>query len=166
MNKESELWATTANETDTNNVYHSNADVRQYWSELKDNKELSDREKALDLKRSFPTFSVHRMILATEWKRYKWWILPDDQRAKIEGGRVKYRDKRKKLLASLKKDGCSRCGYDTCDKALEFHHTDPNKKDSAISRLHKTEDIIKEVEKCVLLCSNCHRELHAGLFNL
>lgn len=166
MKRESELWAATANEIDTNKPYSSNADVKLYWEDLKTNNDLTDREKALDLKETFPSFSVARMIVATEWKRYKWWILPDDQRAKIEDGRVKYRDKRNKLLANLKKDGCSKCGYNKCDKALEFHHTDPNKKDSAISRLHKTEDIIKEAEKCVLLCSNCHRELHAGLFNL
>lgn len=166
MKRESELWAATANEIDTNNVYHSNADVKRYWDELKNNKELNDREKALDLKKTFPNFSVRRMIEATEWKRYKWWILPDDQRHKIEDGRVKYREKKNKLLASLKKDGCIRCGYNTCYQAIEFHHIDPNKKDSTISQLHKTEDIIKEAEKCILLCSNCHRELHAGLFNL
>lgn len=168
MKKESELWAATANEIDSNNAYNSNADARQYWSELKDNKELSNREKALDLKKTFPTFSVNRMIQATEWKRYKWWILPDEQRSKIERGRSKYRNKRKELITKIKKDlsGCSRCGYNICDAALEFHHLDPAEKDSAISSLHKTEDIIKEAEKCVLLCSNCHRELHAGLFNL
>jgi hypothetical protein len=58
---------------------------------------------------------------------------------------------------------CSRCGYDRCDGALEFHHTNPRRKDVNISHLRHTtfEKIIAELDKCVLLCANCHREEHA-----
>ena len=58
---------------------------------------------------------------------------------------------------------CIICGYNTCYDALDFHHKDPSKKDFTISKgKDKSWDsIIEELDKCVLLCSNCHRELHS-----
>jgi hypothetical protein len=59
---------------------------------------------------------------------------------------------------------CIICGYNKNMSALEFHHRDPNGKDGGLdSRLlanRSIEYIIKEVEKCDLLCANCHRETH------
>jgi 5-methylcytosine-specific restriction endonuclease McrA len=57
---------------------------------------------------------------------------------------------------------CSRCGYNRCLEALEFHHLDPNQKDFSISeRGHSRswERVQKELDKCVILCANCHREV-------
>ncbi len=62
---------------------------------------------------------------------------------------------------------CLVCGYDKCLEALDFHHIDPAQKDFAVLTHHKRRNkqtIIRESNKCMLLCSNCHRELHAGLF--
>lgn len=74
------------------------------------------------------------------------------------------------FLAKLKQfrgGKCIRCGYDTCISALEFHHIDPSKKDFTISNDHfKLEEAIQESKKCILICSNCHKELHANLWNL
>lgn len=62
---------------------------------------------------------------------------------------------------------CIRCGYDKCIKALEFHHIDPSKKDFTISNDHfKLLDAIAESKKCILICSNCHKELHDGLWTI
>lgn len=62
---------------------------------------------------------------------------------------------------------CMRCGYSRCTAALDFHHKDPNLKDFGISDDNmKLKDAIEEAKKCVLICSNCHRELHAGLWNI
>lgn len=59
---------------------------------------------------------------------------------------------------------CSRCGYGKCPAALEFHHVDPAEKDVNIAAMHRTwESIKKELDRCVLLCSNCHREVHYEL---
>jgi 5-methylcytosine-specific restriction endonuclease McrA len=57
---------------------------------------------------------------------------------------------------------CSACGYDKCLNALEFHHINPDEKEFSISKSSSlTLDAIKsELDKCVLLCSNCHREVH------
>ena len=58
---------------------------------------------------------------------------------------------------------CESCGYDKCIAALEFHHKDPSKKDFSVSTDGTTkswEKLKAEIEKCSLLCSNCHREEH------
>ena len=63
---------------------------------------------------------------------------------------------------------CSVCDYSKYQGALEFHHLDPSEKDFTISQVRHTsfEKIKKELDKCVLLCANCHREVHAGLIEL
>jgi predicted HNH restriction endonuclease len=59
---------------------------------------------------------------------------------------------------------CRICKYDKCPAAFDFHHTDPMEKDFNISAgLTSWERIQPELDKCVLLCSNCHREVHDGL---
>jgi hypothetical protein len=58
---------------------------------------------------------------------------------------------------------CSKCGYDKYQGALEFHHLDPSEKDFNPSHLKKykfDEKIKNELDKCVLVCANCHREIH------
>jgi len=59
---------------------------------------------------------------------------------------------------------CVICGYDRCASAFDFHHVDPWAKDFAISqRMTSFRAIQKELDKCVLLCATCHREVHDGL---
>lgn len=58
---------------------------------------------------------------------------------------------------------CTRCGYNKSIAALQFHHLNPKEKDFGIARdfSNNLEKLYKEVEKCVLLCANCHAELHS-----
>lgn len=71
------------------------------------------------------------------------------------------------LLRKQRGGKCERCGYNIYLGALDFHHKDPNQKDFTIgNRDFKLKECIKESEKCVLLCANCHRQLHANLWNL
>lgn len=59
---------------------------------------------------------------------------------------------------------CVKCGYNRCPEAMDFHHRDPTQKDFAISKSGNCtawNKIQKELDKCDLLCSNCHRESHA-----
>lgn len=59
---------------------------------------------------------------------------------------------------------CRICGYHRCHEALDFHHLDPGEKDFQISRgLTNLAQMVPELQKCALLCSRCHREVHAGL---
>ena len=63
---------------------------------------------------------------------------------------------------------CIRCGYDKCISALEFHHINPSEKDFGIGQYGSSKSFEKmkqEVDKCILLCCNCHRELHWKLDN-
>jgi hypothetical protein len=69
-----------------------------------------------------------------------------------------------KLMAIEYKGGkCSKCGYNKCVDVLHFHHRNPNEKEFSISGKGITrswEKVKKELDKCDLLCSNCHGELH------
>lgn len=72
----------------------------------------------------------------------------------------------KKIRAVEYKGGCcERCGYDKYYGALQFHHRNPNTKDAAWSELRKRTwtAIKKEIDKCDLLCANCHAEVHEEL---
>jgi len=57
---------------------------------------------------------------------------------------------------------CSICGYNRCNAALDFHHINPTKEDFKIGKgYHILNDKRKkELDKCILICANCHRELH------
>jgi hypothetical protein len=77
--------------------------------------------------------------------------------------RVRINDFRRKLKSrAVKHKGgaCCICGYDKSLDALQFHHTDKNQKDFALSRAYSWEVIVQELEKCILVCSNCHHEIH------
>lgn len=73
--------------------------------------------------------------------------------------------KRKKIeLVKYLGGKCKHCGYDKCINALQFHHKDSNEKDFTISRKsYSFEKLKKEANKCILLCANCHIELHEKL---
>ena len=64
---------------------------------------------------------------------------------------------------------CVRCGYNKCPEVLEFHHRNPSEKEFNISskgHCRSWERVKKEIEKCDLLCANCHRETHADIDRL
>lgn len=70
------------------------------------------------------------------------------------------------MAVAYKGNECQCCGYDRYIGALEFHHVDPEQKDFGIASkgyTHSWEKVKKEIEKCVLVCANCHREIHAGI---
>ena len=60
---------------------------------------------------------------------------------------------------------CCVCGYRRCPSALVFHHRDEHQKEFGIGGSHcrSWEKLKQELDKCVLLCANCHAEVHAGL---
>ena len=80
---------------------------------------------------------------------------------------VRKRRKEVRRKAILYKGGrCQKCGYDRCVEALEFHHLESSDKDFGISSKGYTrswDKIREELEKCVLLCANCHPETHVRL---
>ena len=76
-------------------------------------------------------------------------------------------DKERKLrrLKAIEYKGgkCESCGYSKYSGALEFHHLDPTQKDPTGLRAFSLKRLFAEVDKCTLLCSNCHREEHARI---
>ena len=77
---------------------------------------------------------------------------------------INWRKEKKVELVNYKGGSCEICGYNKCIEALEFHHLEPNKKDFTISNhSYSSKRMKEEVDKCILLCSNCHREEHFKL---
>lgn len=60
---------------------------------------------------------------------------------------------------------CSRCGYNKCIDALEFHHLNSLEKEFKLGsgNTMSWQDYKKELEKCILVCSNCHKEIHCEI---
>lgn len=82
-----------------------------------------------------------------------------------------YKNKRKNFktqIVELKGGKCINCGYNKCFAALDLHHISPKEKEFSFNRsnLSLSPKILKELEKCILLCSNCHREIHNGCLKI
>jgi len=95
-----------------------------------------------------------------EYER-KWYQTIGKEKRKIANKR--WADKKveefKELKANLQ---CARCGENHI-ACLEFHHTDPTKKEGNVSQMAKklsTKKLLEEIEKCIVLCANCHRKEH------
>lgn len=77
-----------------------------------------------------------------------------------------WRARQKKKAREYLGGKCKICGYDKVNACLEFHHIDPSSKDwQPFSRgqTRRWQLLEPELDKCVLLCCRCHREVHAGL---
>lgn len=85
---------------------------------------------------------------------------------KIEDFMVRRTDQ---LFRNWRAHGCILCGErERC--CIDAHHLDPHDKDLSISRMIRNrapfERILTELTKCVPVCANCHRKIHAGLITL
>ena len=73
-----------------------------------------------------------------------------------------FRRRRKVNLIQVLGCKCALCGYDKCVGALEFHHIEPENKSYQLStgNCHSLKEDLEEAKKCLLVCANCHREIH------
>lgn len=78
---------------------------------------------------------------------------------------VEWRKRVKLKSIEYKGGGCVVCGYNRCVRSLHFHHVNPDEKLFNISHknIHSWEKIKEELDKCILVCSNCHGEIESGL---
>ena len=79
----------------------------------------------------------------------------------VSNRRKKIRD----MSIDYKGGKCAICGYNKCKQALEFHHLDQEGKDFGISAKGYSRawnKVKREIDKCIVVCANCHREIHAG----
>ena len=75
----------------------------------------------------------------------------------------------KEMAIAYKGGKCCICGYDKCKSALDFHHKNGEVKNFGLSVRGLTRSWVrtkKELDKCVLVCANCHREIHEGITQL
>lgn len=82
---------------------------------------------------------------------------------------ARHRTRVKAALVAEAGGVCRLCGYDRCLRALEFHHLDPKTKSFGLAYQGQSRSLARarlEAAKCVLLCSNCHMEVEAGLVSL
>ena len=77
---------------------------------------------------------------------------------------LRFRNNKKKAV-EYKGGKCMLCGYDNCMRSLSFHHRDPKFKDPNWNKMRnwKFEKLKKELDKCDLVCNNCHGEIHEKL---
>lgn len=73
-------------------------------------------------------------------------------------------ENKKKTVSEIKKNlKCAKCGEER-EYCLDFHHINPNEKENTIARMtsnnYKIDVVLNEIKKCIVLCSNCHREFH------
>lgn len=77
---------------------------------------------------------------------------------------VEWRQRIKIKAVALLGGQCVLCGYSKYVGALHFHHRNPDEKDFTLSRgIRSWQQVQEELKKCVLLCGNCHAEVHAGV---
>lgn len=102
-------------------------------------------------------FERKRQMVLSNTKRYQ---------ANNPEPTVNYKRNQKMALIEYKGGKCELCGYNKkCPTVFHFHHLDPTKKEFTVSKKsYSFEEKKKEVDKCQLLCSNCHAEIHDALY--
>jgi hypothetical protein len=80
------------------------------------------------------------------------------------------RERNKKFVDTYKLErGCSRCGFKDYAVCLDFHHCIGEKENNIsimVNRAFSLENIQTEIDKCIILCANCHRLEHAAVSQL
>lgn len=109
------------------------------------------------------SYLLYNIIMTIDKRKYA-------DRAEYLKVAVKKRRKYLKERAVEYKGGkCVLCGYHKCIDALDFHHLDEGKKVFGLSQRGITRSwtrVKTELDKCIIVCANCHREIHAGVLQL
>ena len=86
---------------------------------------------------------------------------------KVGAAVKRHRQSIKARAIAYKGGKCQICGYDKCVRSLTFHHTDPSTKSFSLTQSdigkRPWSDVQAELDKCMLVCANCHGEIHDGL---
>lgn len=126
--------------------------------------------KTYYLSNSLNDTATHFNVSISTVKRYakkEKVVLTVGEKKKKNYDRVKtHRQKIKGKAIAYKGGKCEKCDYNKCEWALEFHHTNPEEKDFIIAKYATLswEKIKKELDKCIMVCANCHREIHHEIY--
>lgn len=107
-------------------------------------------------------------------QKYNYFIMADkrkyaDRREELILAVAKRRRKIKSMAIEYKRGKCKICAYSKCQGALDLHHLNPKEKEFGIGEKGYTrswEKVKLELDKCILVCANCHREVEAGITQL
>jgi hypothetical protein len=123
------------------------------------------KDQILKLKNENPSFGYKKIaaILGCSKSSVKFHL---DPKAKIDGARRRQTNKRNTTRKIKLQHGgkCKICQYDKCLDALCFHHLDGFEKRGNVSMIISDRGFKaaqEEAKKCILICANCHAELHA-----
>lgn len=80
---------------------------------------------------------------------------------------INFRKRQKQNIIYVMGGKCFCCGYNKCNNALELHHLNPKEKDFTFSdnNCRAWNKVVAELPKTILVCANCHREIHANLID-
>jgi len=127
------------------------------------------KEKIYALKQQNPKWGYIKLAKALGCHKniVRYHLNPNYKAQKLKN-KIKRIKRKKEILVQEKGGKCARCGYDKCSGALEFHHLNPNEKETEISNIkdRSLERIRIEADKCLLLCCLCHREFENGIWSL
>ena len=147
-----------AKEWRKNNPEKFKASCKKWYMENREHRKEYDKKRNKD-----PQYLLKKHLV---WdKKYR-----ENNRDKLaEAERIRQSTHRMKWYQYLKNLGltkCSKCGYDKCYAAIEYHHINPQEKEVSCATLFRSAITVKrmnEVKKTIPLCANCHRELHWGI---
>ena len=99
---------------------------------------------------------IHGLVKAHSSGKFPRCSVCNNERMKSKHAELAYK------AIEYKGGRCALCGYSKCRAALEFHHVDPTEKEFTPSRGYKNTwvKLKLELDKCILVCANCHREIH------
>jgi hypothetical protein len=126
------------------------------------------KEQILKLRSEGKTYREIKQLLKCSRSLISYYVSPNGKTKNLQRqttNRFRKRQEYKNLLGGK----CQICGYNKCLDALHFHHKDPSQKrfeipDALFGRCHakfSIQEIEAEVHKCILLCANCHHEIHS-----
>jgi len=130
-------------------------------SKCKDEKNIEDfgwRQKSKNI-RQYQCILCMRITSKENYQRNK-----ENIKRRVKENKQRHRREFQDWKDTL---SCEKCDEDA-NCCLDFHHIDPNKKDFNVSKMidWSLERAKAEAAKCKVLCSNCHRKVHAGLLPL
>jgi hypothetical protein len=109
--------------------------------------------------------SLYSLIMTEKERKHLWYIQnrnTNKYKNQQKTNKKTFQNNIKQILKELKINGCSICGYDKNQSVLEFHHVNPKYKSFPIAhgiRNHTNERVAEELNKCILVCANCHKEI-------
>ena len=104
-----------------------------------------------------------RMMGSRDTHRMRIWRQDNPKKVKEHNRSKKLKNRQQKLyLISLLGGKCIKCGYNKSVSSFHFHHMNPDEKEGQIAYLSFDKQL-EEIKKCILLCANCHGEIHEEL---